>query len=142
MAYLFRQKFQVGDLVNLKKPENSVLIFTSDSYLADLYAAHLQTHGLDVKHCFDEMLLVESLNRFFPRLLLAEADFFSSIGGGRLGPLNLKRDFPSLLVVTIGRGLNAESLGKLMQAGVSSHVDRRFSRPQDLAIVVKTLLQN
>jgi hypothetical protein len=142
MAYLFRQKFKVDDLANLTAEKIPVLIFSADSFLAQIYAAYLRAHNLEVKHCQDELMLKDSLLRFAPRLLLADANFFSSIGGNWLGPINIKRDFPSLLVVTVGRGLGAESLAKLMRAGVSSHVDRRFSRPQDLAVVVKTLLQN
>lgn len=141
MAYLIRQKFNISDLAAPVVVKNRVLIFSCDDYLSQLYASHLRIFSMDVSHCHEQDFLKDNLNRFSPRLLLADLDSLGSHYGWLYG-LNLKRDFPSLLVVTVGRGLDAAELGELMLAGISSHINRSFSRPQDIATVVKSLLGN
>ena len=142
MAYLFKQKFNVADLAKIPERKNRVLIFGSDVYLCQLYISHLRMSSLDARHCAGAELLGRALADFFPCLLVVDLDSLGGFGESRLRWLNFKRDFPSLLVVTISRNLDAQSVGKLMSAGVSSHINRNFSRPQDVAEVVKVLLNN
>lgn len=141
MAYLFRQKFNVADLARIPEQKNRVLIFGFDVYLCQLYESLLCLHSLDVKHCATEESLRLALADFFPRLLLLDLDSLGSAGESWLKSLYFRWDFPSLIIVTISRNLDAQSVGKLMGAGVSSHINREYSRPQDVATVVKTLLQ-
>ncbi|MDR3643012.1 MAG: hypothetical protein P4L74_05295 [Candidatus Doudnabacteria bacterium] len=141
MAYLVKQKFNVADLARIPEKKNRVLIYGSDLYLCQLYASYLRLCRLETRHCASQDLVANVLSGFMPSLLLVDLDSLSYSGDSWLKNLNFNRDFPSLLIVTISGNSDSKSVAKLMSAGVSSHINRKFSRPQDVAEVVKVLLQ-
>lgn len=140
MRYLFKQKLNLSDLVNFKGVQKKVLIYEPQEYLAALYSHYLRLHNFDIKHCPEFGKLKTMITDFCPELLIfnVEAETKSKENPS----FNFKRHFPGLLVVTIGYNLGSESLKSLMNAGVSSHINRKLSRPQDVAVVVNTLLNH
>ena len=138
MAYIYRQKLNLSELVDLPKISRRVVVYEPNDYLGALYRHYLRAHNFDVKHCPDLLLLKETVAAFAPGLLVFCAD------AGRTGVIlkNFSQNFPSLKIVTTAYNLNQEEVSSLMAFGVQSHINRRFSRPQDLVLLARTLIDN
>lgn len=141
MSYIFKQKLRIEDLVDLPARANRVLIHEPEEYLAALYGSYLRAHNLEVNYCQSVSLLSDSVKVFSPHLLI-----FNLEGDNEQSKiswlLNFKENFPSILVVTMGFNTGGETLKQLMPAGLSSHINRRLIRPQDIVDVVRALLLN
>ena len=138
MAYIFKQKLQISDLADLKQTQKKVLLYQPEEYLGLLYGHYLKLHNFDVKHCPALDTIKAQATAFLPHVLIfnihgQDANRELSWLGG------FKKEFPSVYVVTVGMNIDAGSLKKLLDIGVSSHVNRRHSRPQDIAILTKAL---
>lgn len=143
MAYLFREKFKVSDLAVLQqRPDMLVLIMEPEDYLRELYAKHFSDNDIKVVHCTRAEELFEHVRISDPQLLLVNIDALDRFSR-MLGLLKLiKASFNHLPVVAISGGLDADGLKELMDIGISSHIDRRFTRPADVVHVVKAILNN
>ncbi len=137
MSYLFKEKFNIGDLVNIQTQTNRVVICEPEDYLAALYAHYLSRHNFDIKHCPQVETLTGVLKLFSPRILVFNVDAQKS---GRRLILGLRRQFPGISVITVGYNTSGELIKELMSAGVSGHIDRRLSKPKDLIHIVKAVL--
>jgi hypothetical protein len=142
MAYFFKQKLNMGELSGLARDPRKILIYEPEEYLGALYAHYLKEHNFDVKHCPDLKKIKQIILGFDPELLIYSADSELSAQSQASFFRNLSLNFPSLRVVTTGYNLSSENVREFMSAGVSSHINRRFSRPKDLAFLAKTLLNN
>ena len=140
MAYLVKEKFKLSDLANLPQRRSGILIHEPDDFLSALYGHYLQAHNFDIKHCPHLALLKDHLLALNPAVLILNAESVGRASGDQIGGLNFRRDFPYLKVVTVGRDLTGDQVRRLMDAGVCSHINRKFSRPQDLVILVQHLL--
>ena len=132
MAYLFKEQFHIFELANLA-PRKKLLIFEPEEYLAGLYALYLQD-DFQVSHCQAFEQVKPSILNFNPHVLVYNIDHDSAVRA----LLDLKTAFPRLLLFSTG--LSANKLKELMEAGVIGHINRKFSRPQDLAVIVKSVL--
>lgn len=132
MSYIIRQKFNIAELVEIAASRPMVLICEPDDCLAALYGHYLSAHNFDVKHCPHLGELRSAWQSTNPRLLLVNAE--------AAGSTNFSKEFPGLSVVTVGYNLTANRVKALLNAGVSGHIDRRLSRPEDVAVIIKTLL--
>ena len=142
MSYLFRQKFKISDLAQLSEMQQKILILESEPYLAALYARYLSIHNFLVEACRQSEQLLESVALEQPHLLIVG---IASVGNQRrlLELLrSLKLQHPALPIITIGYNLEPAALKQLISGGVAGHLDRRLSRPQDLVLVVKTVLHH
>src|SRR5690349_15474859 len=110
MAYLFRQKLNISDLTGFSEKRKKILIYEPENYLYALYEHYLRSHNFDIKHCPELSQLKPALNNFSPHLLIFNLDAFTS------GPfkLNIKESFPELTIITIGHGLENQTLKQLM----------------------------
>jgi len=140
MAYLFRQKISIEDLVEINSSRKKVLLYEPENYLAGLYEHYLQQHNFDVKHCPHLAELKQSIKAFSPDLLIFNVENWD--GKKKLLAFNFKRDFPLLPVISTGYNVNSEDLTALMDYGIQSHINRRATRPEDIAIIVKNVLQH
>ncbi len=133
MAYLFRQKFNITDLIN-PAASKKVLIFEPEEYLAGVYELYLKEHFL-VSHTRSLDAVRPAVDVFKPHVLVFNIDGDLAIKF----LLNLKPDFPQLLLVSTSFA-GGERVKELMQLGVLGHINRRFSRPSDLAVIVKSII--
>jgi hypothetical protein len=141
MAYIFKQKLKLSDLASLAIAPKRVLIYEPEKDLAALYAYYLSEQNFEIKHCLDFEAIRQSVINFQPNLLIFSTDSPDNLPKIRLFPVALIKEFPSLRVISTGYNLSGQGIGELMAIGVISHINRRLSRPQDLAILVTTLLQ-
>jgi hypothetical protein len=114
------------------------VIFEPEEYLAALYGYYLREHNFDIKHCPDIDKLRSLIISFQPELLVLNADVPGKVS---VIPAGLINEFPDLKVISTGYNLNGQGIGELMANGVICHINRRLSRPQDLVILVETILK-
>lgn len=140
MAYIFKQKLQLRDLVNIESSLKKVLIYEPEQYLAALYGHYLSAHNFDVKHCpnLSDLKIFAQMRR--PDILI-----FSAEGGGAFPEKiawlsDFKKNFPDVPVVTTGFKAETEALKQFMAIGISGHINRRLTKPQDLVVIVKSIL--
>ena len=137
MAYLFKQKLNIADLVSAGQIRKKVLIYEPEEYLSALYAHYLQKHNFDVKHCPDLANLREAIVNFEPHIFV----FCSDAPIFKLLP-QLNSCLPGMHLVSTGLNCSHERLNELMSAGVLNHLNRRLSRPQDLVVIINSILNN
>jgi hypothetical protein len=138
MAYLFRQKLNIEEITGIAQLRRKVLIYEPEEYLAALYMHYLRSHNFDIKDCPDLVQIKEHIASFNPELLVFSTDFQTAFSSAS----SLSQSFPSLKIVTTGYNTDNERVSQFMGLGVLSHLNRRFSRPEDLSTIIKTLLNN
>ncbi len=140
MAYLFKQKLNLLELANAAHRPKRVLIQEPEEYLAALYQHYLLEHNFDVKHCPDlhniSKFIIEG---FYPDVLVFCAD--ANFEGVRQFLSQFSYRFPGVLLIATGISSDSELVRELMSAGVTGHINRKLTRPQDLAIVIKSMIQ-
>ena len=145
MAYLFKQKLNIMDLAGQEFRPSKILIYEPEEYLAALYQHHLRLHSFEVMHCLALEQAKLALTGFEPDVFVfcADADNASSNATVEIWKLlrSLGADFPKLRLVSTGLNSSNDLISQLMRAGVLGHINRKLSRPQDLAVVVKSVLQ-
>ena len=139
MAYIFKQQLNLKDLADLDSQPKRILIYEPESYLAALYRHYLSEHNFDIKHCSNLAEVGKIIKDFQPHLLIFSADGDSFKYPGMIS--SLSRAFPGLQLLTTGYNLSNQSIKTLMDAGVLGHLNRRLSRPRDVADVVNAVLQ-
>jgi DNA-binding NtrC family response regulator len=140
MAYLIRQQFNINDLLPIEKASNTVAILEPESYLAKLYEKYLVAHGFTVNHCLEPESLDNFLVQSFPDVLLFNPESYGKTKYAIEIIERMVSNFPKLLVVTIGYNIEPEDLKKFMSAGITSHINRKLSKPQDVVEVVRMIL--
>lgn len=140
MSYLIKQQIKLSDLVDLAGDLKLVLVAEPEDCLYGIYARHLREHRFVVHRCDGLDRVPDRLREHCPHLLVLSLEFDGGVRSAVRLLRRLKEEFPELHVVTVSTAAGADDLKVLMSAGVSSHIDRKFSRPQDVAVVAKTVL--
>ncbi len=142
MPYLFKQQFEISDLVFPAPQKMSVVIMEPEFYLAQLSARYLKNGGFAIHHCAHVEILPDFLHHVEPTALLINPESYQQLNKAINALANINKNFPKLITVTIAHNLEAETLRELMSAGISGHINRHLSRPQDVAEVIKALIGN
>ncbi|HVY68059.1 MAG TPA: hypothetical protein VHA30_04170 [Patescibacteria group bacterium] len=142
MAYVIKQKLQLSDLVDLAEAPRKILLHVPEEALGELYAYHLRPHGFMVGSCADFLQLEKFLGLFLPDLLVLDLGEAGRAEEKIIWLRRAKRLWPDLRIVSLSRADDGDLVRRAMAVGVSGHLSRRFSRPQDLAVLVRTLLHN
>ena len=140
MPYIFKQKLNLSDLAGFATLPKRILIYEPEDYLAALYAHYLRQHNFDIKHCPNLSQVSEMIASFQPHLLIFCADGREAAFKASGLISTLSRRFPDLGLITTARDLSRQGIKDLMDAGVLGHLNRGLSRPQDIPVLVKTIL--
>ncbi|MBI5530619.1 MAG: hypothetical protein HY918_03920 [Candidatus Doudnabacteria bacterium] len=140
MSYLFKQKLNLGDLSLTNREIKRVLVFEPEEYLAALYANYVRNQEFEVRHCLELEEVPALIVKFSPHLLVFNAEALDSPVKSKSWLVSLKNRHPELHVVTIGYNISSEGVRELMSAGISSHINRHLSRPNDIAHIIKAIL--
>ncbi len=142
MPYLFKNRFSIAELASIDSAVQRIVLAEPEEYLRELYAQLLANNNFRIFHSSGSAALENEIRQFSPHLLIISSNFAGA--DSQLPPVlkKLKYGFPNLPVVTLGYNLDNEQLKALMSAGISSHIDRRLTRPADVVMVVKTILNN
>lgn len=129
---LFKQKFYLRDDMAMNHPRPKlILILEPEEYLVAIYGRYFLQPHFRLKTLGD---MHEEGPDFSPDLLIINTDaYFEWL-------VKLKKDFPNLPVISIGDSLTAGQLKQLMSYGVTSHINKKFSRPNDMVTLTKTIL--
>src|SRR3989344_4043730 len=139
MRYFLKQKFDIAELVELPKSNKTALLIINEDTLSDIYRKHLQENNFQViaVRFSDPESIADSLK--LVDLLIMEMNAQET--RDRLGFIKtLSENHPQIAVITIGNSLDNETLNTLMGLGAVGHLDRKFSRPQDVIQIAKTLI--
>ncbi|MEK7618348.1 MAG: hypothetical protein AAB410_04330 [Patescibacteria group bacterium] len=137
MAYITKQKFNIRELVGSLPPTKTILLVINEENLREIYRRQLIEHNFQVNTAVfaDVVAMARYLNS--ADLLIVE---LANTSDEKLEFLRIiTKDFSNLPVITVGHTISGNILEKVMSLGVVSHLDRKFSRPADLALMVKTL---
>lgn len=140
MSYIFKQKFHISELVPQERAVKKILIAESDSFLGALFAYHLSSEDYHVKSCNQLDAVHRHLASFAPHLLIINPGLVGGAAKASHAFRQAKQAYPHLLIVTVSFDSGSEEVKHLMAAGVNAHVDRRFTKPQDVVRIINTLL--
>jgi DNA-binding NtrC family response regulator len=137
--YLTKEKFNIHDLVNLSVKPHRILVISPDEALRQIYQRHLEADQFVVRssHFEDWLKIAEDLITFDLLILdivnerLTEQQKWLS---------ELRGNYPSVKIITVGMGLSETDLTTLMSAGIVGHIDKKLTRPQDLVLLIKTFI--
>jgi DNA-binding NarL/FixJ family response regulator len=137
--YLYRQKFDVADLAVLEDRPEKVLLVFNENFLVSLYRNYLAQHGLDAHHCADLSLLKDASLFLLPKVLIVDPQIDQLAYVAKVLRETMD-ELPLLKVITVSLDSGLEDIRSLMDIGVCGHISRRFSKPGDVAVLVKSLL--
>ncbi len=140
MAYLYKEKLNLLELAPVFKGSKTVLLAEPEEYLLALYSGYLTNNNFLVKPCSQIRQLDGIIKKCSPDLLLFSVHFYEEISRGLKLLLSLSRDYPALPVVTLGHNIDSDILKDLMSTGIVSHIERKFTRPKDIVVVAKIIL--
>lgn len=141
MPYMLKQKLNLSDLVALELRPKSILLLEPDQYLRSLYSLYLKRHDFGVEIVLKAESLSSAIAFLNPHALVFSTHYYPKAENSAKTLLSIRTQFPRLPIVTIGLVHDHEQLKKFIAAGITSHIDRKLTRPQDLAVVIRTLLQ-
>lgn len=139
MSYIFKQKFTIGELVESAFLPRTVLVREMESYLLGLYTRHLSRNAFAVRHAPEGSDVVFAIADAAPDVFLFSFHHHEPAEEKVAVLQEVRNLYPTLPIVTVGRSLNGDVVKRLMALGVQSHVDRHTSRPEDIALIIKTL---
>src|ERR1051326_4455806 len=140
MTYIFKEKLNLLELSGKTTESYKVLTVGLEEDLGRLYESYLASRGLNVAHCYSFDAAHKHIETHLPHLVLINIAEPKPTRQLLSLLYQIKLLYPSLLIVSLGQNINHEFFKQIMSAGVCSHVDRRFSRPQDLVDIITTLL--
>lgn len=135
MPLMFRQKYYLGEsLTKASWRPKLILVLEPEEYLLRIYARYFSFPYFQFQACQTWADFKRQLVTLVPDLLIVNTDqWFYDL-------LQLKIHWPSQPIISLGHNLTPEQLKQLMAYGISGHINRKFTRPQDLVEVVKTIL--
>lgn len=140
MSYIFKQKFDLNELVLQPKVEfKTVLVAEPEEYLLNLYCDYLNKYNF-TSHSCNHLNLLKSKTFFHqPDLLLLSLDLFTDKSKISSEFLQYRKQFPQIKILCLGQNVESKIVKEIMEFGVSSFIERRFSSPQDIVNLVKSI---
>lgn len=136
MNYVQKQKFNIEELLGATAQSKIVAVVEPERYLAKLYEKYLLGYGFTVMHFLPGELLGVFVERVSPKLVLLSSDNSSAHDHIE----HIRRHNPHILLVTIAHNADQKDIERFMSHGVTSHINRKLSRPQDVADIIRGLI--
>jgi hypothetical protein len=140
MLFISKQKFNLADARSLPAAPALILTIGLEEYLAALYRPDMFLPEFYAKHYLWTLEVEEKILEERPAVLLIDTDTYFKKPEFHKIISQVRRTFPGLPILTIGLNSDAELVKQLMALGVAGHINRKFSRPEDVVTVVKTVL--
>lgn len=141
MAIVYKQKFRVSELVSLlPKDKKRVLLAEAVEVLARIYHLHFQKADMDLNWVKTKAALKAELFGGNYDLLVCGLNIFRDTQEAL--EFFKEKDKQNILTpsLTVSFEMPATEAGRLMDYGVLGHIDRRFSKPTDIIIIAKNIL--
>lgn len=138
---MFRQKFNIAELTGAPAVFSRLLLVEPESYLRKLYHSHLSRHNFEVSAHPDleSGMIMLKFNKVNAAVIGLKKEEDWNVVFRILK--SMRSIDPGLPFVTLGENLPLPVLPKIMALGAASHLERRLSRPDDIAEVVKAVLR-
>ena len=141
MSYLFKQKVNLLDFVNVQVDFKRISILVEDQDLLQLYARLLAEENFVIYPCYKLSEIHEHLKNKNPHLLLIN---LLDLGPTVLMQAQLKllrTNFPDIKLVSLGLNTHYDTVKLIMDLGIISHIERNLSRPEDVGKIIKAILK-
>lgn len=137
--YLTKEKFNIQDLVDLSFKPSRILVISADEMLRQIYQQHLEANKflVGLGHYKDLIPASEELTQYDLWILDIVNELFDE---QQQWLVVAKNSYPNVKIITLGMGLPEGYLTNLMSAGIVGHIDRKLTRPQDLVLLIKTII--
>jgi CheY-like chemotaxis protein len=140
MNYFSTQSIQLIDVLTEGRPAYRVLVAEPEDELYGIYARHLREHRFAVYRSEHLHRLEQFIAEHEPHLVLVSLHFPEGSRTVLEALRAMRNSRPSLHIVSIGSAVDPNTLKSILSSGASSHIDRRYSRPHDIAHIAKTIL--
>lgn len=139
MDYIFFQHYNLETMLSERQPK-IILLAEPEPESQALYRRHLDAPDFVVNVCNDLAEIHNLLSSTLPDLLILNP------GANPVRSLTIlkgiKKNYPAMRIITLGYGTPEEYLDRFMQLGVSYHINRNLTRPQDVAMAARQVLQD
>jgi DNA-binding NarL/FixJ family response regulator len=135
MKYIFQKHFSLQTQELFMTKIYSAVIFEPKYELAQLYAKYLSLQNLQVRICLVENDLKTLVLTTQPDMLVYNIDKGYEI------LKYFKHQNPAIILITIADDLGETELDRLMELGISGHVNRSVTPPRDIGTLAGQLLQ-
>ncbi len=139
MQYLFYNHYYIEPM-NLENSQKIILLAEPEAESRALYTKHLASANMLVEICEDLSQLIDKLASFEPDLLIVNPG--TNPAHSLVFLQQVKKNQPTLSIITIGYGTPEEYLDRFMELGVSCHINRNLTRPQDVVVAAQQVLEN
>ncbi len=141
MPYMVKEKLNLLDFVGHQPQVSTILMAGVDKNLASIYRRLMIDSKVRIEWLHGMDGITQYVDFFSPRLLIGEVttgkQFNQTFGHIR----TVRESFPSLPIISISLALEHQELEKLMDLGTVSHINRTLTRPRDVAIIIKNILE-
>jgi hypothetical protein len=142
MPYIHREKINFRDLLHPQQKAYRIVVAEPETELFGIYDRHFSEEGLTAHHCRELSSLLGHLANLEPHVLVVSLEFREGIEHTRRFLAHIKKYYPLTHLITVSKGGGPEHMKIPMQLGVSGHINRQLSRPQDVVMIVKAILNN
>lgn len=140
MKYLFYNHYYIEPMISTSS-NKTILLAEPEAESRALYRKHLSASpGITVTICVDLTQLLDDLTSLKPDLLIVNPG--KNPARSVVFLQRIKKLQPALRIITIGYGTPDDYLDRYMQLGVSYHINRHLTRPQDVAVAAQQVLQD
>lgn len=140
MPYLQKQKFNLQEITETDFKSTNILLVEPEYYLRSILKKNLSQEGYEIT-ALEDMKTLKYLISVMPAdlaIISPHASLNFSIFLEELS--HVRKISEHLPIITFGKLMPTEVLSKIMNLGVSSHLDSALTRPKDVVLIVKTIL--
>ena len=137
MNYIFYNYYYIEPMI-FSRTNKTILLAEPEPEARAVYRKHLAGPDVTVRICDDLSKLLEHLALLEPDLLIINPGKNPARSLAFLQ--SIKNTQPALRIITLGYGTPDDYLDRFMQIGVSYHINRHLTRPQDVAIAAQQVL--
>lgn len=138
MDYIISKKISLRNQPFVSLYGATVLLAEPEPTACALYSRHFEDANMQVIKCDALSNLLGQLEATKPDVLVLNP--LPDIGQAVRLMKEIKRQFPSLPVITICESLQESHLDAIMNTGVTCHLNRQLSRPRDLLVALEQIL--
>lgn len=141
MKYIHKKVFKISDLAELENQLRKIVIISEDKALAEVYSNFLEdsNYSIHISGFSDISVLTNKISTSDLMVIdFSGVDYDSKIDFA----FSVSKHFPALPIVSIGLHLHPDHLSVIMDFGAVGHIDRKFSKVQDIGHILKTILIN
>lgn len=137
MSYIFIEKTQIPKIIPQKQLGRRVLVVEPEADFLNLICHVLGRENFEVKPLLYFEKISTAMTEHQPEIVVISTSFLTH---PEFGEFKKNSEFSQVKLISLGNLSEHENLRGVMNTGFSGHLDRKFSRPQDLVNLINCLL--